>query len=529
VTQSSSSGRKLSIAVIARDAQATLAATLESVRSVADEIVVVDTGSADGTWEIAQRGASRVIDYPWADDFSAARNFALGQLTGDWVLWLDASEQLEAAAAQAIRQQIDSQPAAANAYLLQIKMPASNWQTDGEQAGRIRLWPLKAGLKFTGRVREQLTPAPAEAGLSPQITRWRILRSARDLQPQIKTAKAQRDIRLAEMEIQERGERLPLLLALGESWATLGEPVKAADWFRRAIAQSQGPTTEHLEAYYGLLTTFDSRPNSREEQVAACLEALKAFPLDAQLLCAMGSYMQSQGRLDLACRSYQVAVEHGQINQAAWHLANLEDVAIICYSLTLELQGRTEESCRVLASGLQARGSSKQLRQQLIELHVKHNRRQEALAEADRLPEQGILRDALRNAIRGACLAAQQQWAPAVPYLRRAYEAGCRHPICLRWLASALISTGDLSGAEPVLQIWQGVEPGHPEPHRLLELIAAQTAGGKTRDKTDDAPPKESTPQAKWRIINSSARPHPTKPASAASGTPHSDQELFTR
>ncbi len=351
----SSHGRKLSVAMIARDAEATLAAALESVRSIADEIVVVDTGSTDRTRELARQGASKVIDFRWTDDFAAARNFALKQLSGDWVLWLDASEQLDTESAKAIREHLDLQAEQTHAYLLMVQLPAGPGQMDGEQIGRVRLWPINAGLKFAGRVREQLSPNLDAVGLKPETTSWQIRRSVRDIDSHIKAAKAQRDIRLAELEIDESGERPQLLLALGEAWAAFGDPLKAAGWFRRAIDDSTQASTEQLEAFYGLLTTFDSRPNTRDQQIATCLEALEVFPLDAQLLCAMGSYLQAQGRLDLATRSYQMAVEHGTVDIKTWHLANLADLATICLSLTLELQDRGDESRHCVETGLAAR------------------------------------------------------------------------------------------------------------------------------------------------------------------------------
>jgi tetratricopeptide (TPR) repeat protein len=522
VTQSTSNGRKLSVAIITRDAEATLAAALESVRAIADEIVVVDTGSTDRTKEIAQRGASRLVHFAWCDDFSAARNFALTQLTGDWVLWLDASEQLAAEAAGAIRTHIDSQPAARAAYRLMVQLPPAPGQTEGEQTARIRLWPLATRLKFKGRVREELIPIAPSTALAYELTDWRIQRSARDVLPEIKAAKARRDLRLAEMEINEKGPRPQLLIAMAEAQLTLGEPLKAAGWFRQAIDSSLPNSTERLEAYYGLLTTFDSRPAARDEQVATCLTALKEFPLDAQLLCAMGSYLQAQGRLDLACRSYQVAVEHGQINQAAWHLTNLPDVATICYSLTLELQGRTEDACQVLKARLQLRGNSDRLRQQLIDLHIKRNRRQQALAEVDVWPGEISNRDALRTAVRGACLAAQQQWAAAIPYLRRAYDSGCRNPICLRWLASAFIAVGELDAAEPILTQWQANTPGNPEPHRLLATLAQAAAERANRE----APATGSSP-IPWRVDASMEKTRATSLNHLAAGV-HQNADLLT-
>ena len=67
----------VSLCVIARNEAATLGRCLESVRELADELIVVDTGSADATPEVARRAGARVISSVWEDDFSRARNRAL--------------------------------------------------------------------------------------------------------------------------------------------------------------------------------------------------------------------------------------------------------------------------------------------------------------------------------------------------------------------------------------------------------------------------------------------------------------------
>jgi len=81
--------------MIVKNEEATLGHCLESVRGLVDETVVVDTGSTDGTAEVAGRFGARLHQYQWCDDFSAARNEALRHITGDWVLVLDADEAID--------------------------------------------------------------------------------------------------------------------------------------------------------------------------------------------------------------------------------------------------------------------------------------------------------------------------------------------------------------------------------------------------------------------------------------------------
>ncbi|MGH9445421.1 MAG: glycosyltransferase, partial [Terriglobia bacterium] len=84
----------LALSMITKNAEATLAQCLESVRQVADEIVIADTGSTDRSIEIAQQYGATVFDIPWEKDFSKARNRCLAKVRSGWVLMMDADEAL---------------------------------------------------------------------------------------------------------------------------------------------------------------------------------------------------------------------------------------------------------------------------------------------------------------------------------------------------------------------------------------------------------------------------------------------------
>lgn len=94
----------LSLSMIVRNEAERLAACLESVRGFADELVVLDTGSSDATAAIAERCGAVVHHLPWPGDFAPARNEALRHVHGDWVLVLDADEQLLPEAREPLRQ-----------------------------------------------------------------------------------------------------------------------------------------------------------------------------------------------------------------------------------------------------------------------------------------------------------------------------------------------------------------------------------------------------------------------------------------
>jgi glycosyltransferase involved in cell wall biosynthesis len=84
----------ISLCMIVKNEEPTLQRCLGSVAGIPDEIVIVDTGSDDATKAVAATFTSRVVDFDWVDDFSAARNYAFAQATMEWIMWLDADDVL---------------------------------------------------------------------------------------------------------------------------------------------------------------------------------------------------------------------------------------------------------------------------------------------------------------------------------------------------------------------------------------------------------------------------------------------------
>src|SRR5687767_3203875 len=82
----------LSLCMIARDEEPRIRECLETIRPWVDEMVVVDTGSKDRTREIAYACGARVFEFPWCDDFAAARNASLAKARGRNLFWMDADD-----------------------------------------------------------------------------------------------------------------------------------------------------------------------------------------------------------------------------------------------------------------------------------------------------------------------------------------------------------------------------------------------------------------------------------------------------
>ncbi|RMG43333.1 MAG: glycosyltransferase family 2 protein [Acidobacteria bacterium] len=156
----------LSACLIVRDEEERLGRCLTSLRPVADELVVADTGSADRSREIARRHGARVVDIAWRDDFAAARNECLERARGAWILVVDADEVLE----NPDRAALEGLLAASDAPGFTVEIVSARDGGDEEIAHVARLFRNLPSHRYRGRVHEQILPALAASAGRPDWT-----------------------------------------------------------------------------------------------------------------------------------------------------------------------------------------------------------------------------------------------------------------------------------------------------------------------------------------------------------------------
>ncbi|MCQ2373966.1 MAG: glycosyltransferase family 2 protein [Phascolarctobacterium sp.] len=84
----------LTVLILTKNEKKHIEAVIENAKQVTKDVLIVDSGSTDGTVELAKQAGARVVYRAWDNDFSAQRNFALEQTETEWVLYLDADERL---------------------------------------------------------------------------------------------------------------------------------------------------------------------------------------------------------------------------------------------------------------------------------------------------------------------------------------------------------------------------------------------------------------------------------------------------
>jgi len=156
----------LSVCLITRDEAHNLPGLMASLGSIAQEVVVVDTGSVDGTPELARALGARVLSSPWQNDFSQARNVALAAATAPWILSMDADQKLDAASLPMLEAALQLQDCVAQLVTIKLLGPAN---PDGGQnvvrcLPSIRLFKRDDRVRYRGRVHEDVSDSLINMG-----------------------------------------------------------------------------------------------------------------------------------------------------------------------------------------------------------------------------------------------------------------------------------------------------------------------------------------------------------------------------
>lgn len=147
--------RRLSLCMIVKDEEDHIGNCLNSVKGVVDEMIIVDTGSSDRTVEICKSFGAQVFDFPWNGSFSAARNYGLDRATGDWILWLDADEELDSSDVYKLRDILYCDDYLMSIHLINYygDLPDPNKTFD---MAHTRLIRNHKGFKFINNIHEML-------------------------------------------------------------------------------------------------------------------------------------------------------------------------------------------------------------------------------------------------------------------------------------------------------------------------------------------------------------------------------------
>lgn len=266
---------KISVCILARNEEEFIASAIESVRTVADEVVVLDTGSNDDTVGVARRMGAEVHTREWGEDFAEARNTLLELAKHPVVLMLDADEVLAPQSIEEVRRFARSTAVAGNCTVNNI-LP-SPYGVAMISVQSVRLF-RKANMQYRGRVHEDLSKSMRQHTVSPQAVDITINHMGYvDSDP----LRRLRNRRVFESALQADPTDAWVRLHLALGYYRDGEIVKADDYFQYLL-RTQSPEVK-IEARSMVIALVGEIALRNGQKVQARSWAVKAREIGGNL------------------------------------------------------------------------------------------------------------------------------------------------------------------------------------------------------------------------------------------------------
>jgi len=287
---------KLSVCMIVRDEEKIVLQCLKTVRSIADELIIVDTGSQDDTISIVKSFGAKVFYFKWCDDFSAARNEALKYATGDWIFHIDADEELLPSSIHVLKKRIF------NAHCLVYMITIDNGPTYTERFFKSgRLFRNHPQIRYSRPYHE--TIRPSADSLVILETGWRIIYEPKILvrhygyeKSRIKErSKLERELRILKAYMRDNPHDQSMAIRLAEVNNHAGRHDEAARICKRALK-----TNPDYAAAYHILGTAYCGQGMLDNAIIQFKKALAIDPDVPWIRYHLGAAYSDKGNLDEA-------------------------------------------------------------------------------------------------------------------------------------------------------------------------------------------------------------------------------------
>ena len=287
--------QRVSLCLIAKNEERRLPRCLASAADLVHETIVVDTGSTDRTKEVAASYGAKVFDFPWRDDFAAARNESIERATGEWIFWLDCDHWIDEPNRERLRKLFASLTDENVAYLMKWRSPSDEAGSQATLLDATQLFRNDPRIRWQYRIHEQIRPAIQRAG---GVTRWsdvEIFHSGYQDAAE-KHRKLERNLRLLLLEDQEHPGDVNTLFHLGWTYYLLGRPKEAWAPLEASLARAR-PGETIVRKTYALLVRCARQTGRQQDAFNVCQMGRTHFPNDPELLFHEGQLRREGGDL----------------------------------------------------------------------------------------------------------------------------------------------------------------------------------------------------------------------------------------
>jgi GT2 family glycosyltransferase/tetratricopeptide (TPR) repeat protein len=293
---------RISLCMIVKNEERVLEECLESASPFFSEMIIVDTGSTDRTKEIALRYGAKVLEHPWQDSFSEARNNSIAQAKGEWIFWLDADDTLPISTGEAILKAVLTAPSHVIGFVVPVQF-TDDGPNGGTRVDHLKLFRNFSGLEFEGHIHEQiLTSLRKHTGEVGRINEP-VLHSGYDTSPEGQAKKRERDYKLLRLDLKERPNHPFVLFNMGMTDHFSGQHITAIDWLSKSIKLAEA-SESHKRKAYALKALSQRALGDCEAACQTIVDGLADVGDDPELRFQYGLILSDMGKLEQAREQY---------------------------------------------------------------------------------------------------------------------------------------------------------------------------------------------------------------------------------
>ncbi|MDO7788552.1 glycosyltransferase [Desulforamulus aquiferis] len=294
--------------MIVKNEQDNLSRCLNSVKGCVEEIIIVDTGSHDNTIAIAEEHGAKIFYYPWDDDFASARNFSLKKATGDWILYLDADEELEQNCCARLKK-LESLPGI-EGYIFQINNLSDT--NDPLRHINLRMFRNRPEYRFEGKLHEQITHIITSYNFGTVVNSGINIFHYGYLSSQLLTKdKISRNYRINKKLVDSEPNNPFYLYTLGGTCINLKDYAGAAECYERSL-DNVDPMAIYAPSIYISYISCLLAMGRLKEAYGKIADCKKQFPDYVDIHFIEGEFFQKIGLPKKAIKSFKKCLEFGE-------------------------------------------------------------------------------------------------------------------------------------------------------------------------------------------------------------------------
>jgi len=302
----------ISACLIVKNEELTLPYCLESMRSIADEMIVVDTGSIDRTVDIAKSYGAKIFNFEWVNDFSKARNFALEQASGQWVIFLDADEYFAGDSIQQIRQIIRTAGDNRGDAVLCL---LSNYDSERKQITSsyptIRIFRNDSKIRYEGTIHEAIQHSERKLTIVDCTKQIKIVHTGYSTDIVQQQNKSRRNLDLLFSQLKEKPDDSDLFYYISDSLMLEERYEEALEYAYKAMNSAESRLFGMYQKNYMNIMICQTKLNySKEKIMATTYEALRRYPDFPDFHVCLAELYESGHRYEDAIEAYKEALFH---------------------------------------------------------------------------------------------------------------------------------------------------------------------------------------------------------------------------